>query len=123
MMIIITNIVENKNHFKLKKKYVHEAFRINWIPYIVKALSLFSLLSVIKYVDIPIRIYNIVHAIGKTMAGGVNDGFIMPVNPSLTFPIRLPKNPKMFGTSMLIISFFHFIITFTHYNYMRFFKK
>lgn len=74
-IIIITNKINSKiqikanvNNLNLKKINDHSKFTINWVIYIFD-ISFVS--SYIKYEEIPINIYNIVHTIGNIHGGRI----------------------------------------------------
>lgn len=65
-----------KGDCKPKNKIDQRAFNINWIPNTVRAFLLsFALLDHIKYKDMPIRKYSVIHTGANTQFGGEMTGF------------------------------------------------
>ena len=75
---VISTIKDNRYLCILKNTIDHNPLNTNCITYIVKAEYLLLECELYTiYEDIPIKIYSILHTIGKTILGGDNVDFII----------------------------------------------
>lgn len=73
---MLSQTKENKYASKLKKRIGQKKLNTSCIPYTVKAAR-FGFADVrTRYEAIPIRVYNIVHAIGNSHPGGESVGLL-----------------------------------------------
>ena len=98
------HINENRYHSKLKKNIDHRKLTANWYVYIASALALSmgsAVLRAIKYADIPISVYRIVHTTGNSQPGGDKEGLISVLNVfMLSLVSRAASTPTISGIAM-----------------------
>ena len=98
------HINENRYHSKLKKNIDHKKLTASWYVYIVRAFALSigaALLCAIKYADIPISVYRIVHTIGNSQPGGDKDGVSSVLKIFILFLVnRAARAPTISGIAM-----------------------
>ena len=98
------HINENRYHSKLKKNMDHRKLTINWYVYIARAFALSigaALLCAIRYADIPISVYRIVHTIGNNQPGGDEAGFSSVLKRFILFCVnRAARAPTISGIAM-----------------------
>ena len=98
-----------------KNNIDHKLFKTNCVKKIVMAGFLFLILFVhIRYNEIPIKIYKVVHTGPNIQLGGLKLGLIIVENQLFTPVIvkKEPINPAKRLTNIDIINFNHFFILF-----------
>lgn len=104
----------------VKNKRLQRTFKIRLIAKRIMILFLVFLfeLDIARYIEIAISMNNIVQTIGKTIFGGVIDGFIESYHKSI-FVKREPINAVAMTASTERIRTFEFFISFVAPFFMK----